>query len=1260
MDAKPEIKLMTLNVNGLGSPIKRAKVMAKIRKEKSQINFLQETHLSRSEHEKLKKFGYKHTYYSSHTNAHKRGVAILISNQVKFEYHKEIRDKEGRFIIVKGSIDETKVTLVNIYAPPESNKQFFKTLFDTITIETEGVCICAGDQNVIIDYDLDTTSLSRGKKNISKLVKNSWEEMGFIDVWRDLHPLRRDYSHYSRTHSVYSRLDYFYSQKENRGLIQGCQIGVADVSDHSAVYMWICLSDRKRNTLWRLNAGLLNNNQVVEQIKKDIESYLTDNDNGETDPAILWDALKAVIRGKLIAISSTMKKERTARYKQLMTKLKSLEQKHKKKTEQGTQNQMIAVRKEIAELLEQEVEKKARYFKQSYYESGPKAAKLLARRLRKQQADIAVHKLHDPKTNQLKYKAEEIETIFKDYYKDLYTHSSAAKEDDIRVFLDKLNLPKIGKTQNERITEEITMDEINRAIGKSKTNKTPGSDGFIAEFFKKLGEVLIPILHNTFNWVLQNGSTPPSWKEAVITVLPKPQKDRTYCQNHRPVSILNVDYKLYTSILSDRLQSFVPDLIDEDQAGFITGRQTQDNIRRTLHIMHKVNQNKTPAALISLDASSAFDRVSWPFLFLTLERFGFQEKAIQCIRSLYIKPTARIKVNGSLTDRFELEQGCRQGCNLSPTLFAIFIEPLAQMVRQNEAITGIEINKQKHIISLFADDVLIYLKNPSNSFEHLMQTLDQFSFYSGYKLNKTKTQILMLNCTPDQKLKERELNWEAKSIRYLGINITKNLSKLYKSNYEEIDRNIKKDIDRWSTYPMGFSDRIGAIKMNILPRLLYLFQSLPVPVPPEQFTKWDKLISRYIWEGKRPRVRFSTLQLPRDRGGMALPNLKKYYYAAQLRPLVCWCSAESNARWKDIEVPGFTFPIQSCIGEREFPKNIKSEIDLDPIVTFTLNIWYSVVKQLKLEKELGLLKWVAYDGKFGPGRMDKRFKQWTDLGITAICLMIQKGEMKSFEELKNTYELANQDLFRYLQMRDYYNKEIRTAEVHPIIKLFVGAYDEVVPRTISALYTCLMSSEKISTLYVKNKWEKELGEDIPEEVWNGMWEAHCNTTQSKGWREFIWKNQIRYFITPKIKSRQIKDQQPCWRKCDHGDPNHTHVFWSCTKIRPFWDVVHAAIGEVLGYEIPNSCLVLYLGHMEGTVQKGDQYLAKILLTAGKKAITRNWLKPDIPDYEQWRSIVDNIEAMERLTFKLRIRDDLYQKRWENWFIYRLKRREIIS
>jgi len=162
--------------------------------------------------------------------------------------------------------------------------------------------------------------------------------MGFFDVWRDLNPKKKDFSYYSAVHSVYSRIDYFFMQKENRDKIQDCQIGVADVSDHCAIYLNIKLGCRRRDTLWRLT-GILNNKLVVEQIKDEIQKYLEENNNNNTDPAVLWDALKAVIRGKLISITSNLKKVIETQYNNLSADLKQLEQTHKEKNTKTKTNQ---------------------------------------------------------------------------------------------------------------------------------------------------------------------------------------------------------------------------------------------------------------------------------------------------------------------------------------------------------------------------------------------------------------------------------------------------------------------------------------------------------------------------------------------------------------------------------------------------------------------------------------------------------------------------------------------------------------------------------------------------------------------------------------------------------------------------------------------------------------------------------------------------------------------------------------------------------
>ena len=924
--------------------------MAKMRKEKTQVIYLQETHLTQQEHNKLRKFGFKNAFFSSFKKGPKRGVAILISNSVNFELIKEINDKEGRYVIAKGKLDNNLVTLVNVYVPPNSDKTFLKLLFEIIAQENEGILICAGDFNMILNAKLDTTNDKRSKTRLSKLVSTSLTELGMFDVWRELHPLERDYTHYSAPHSVYSRIDYFFMNTIDRYRVAECKIGVTDLSDHSISYLNIHLTRRNKNTLWRLNVGMLNNQKTQEEVKKEIKQCIEDNLDSPVEPTILWDTVKAVMRGRLIARAAYQKKTREENYKKLVKQLIILEQQHKNKKDEPVLQQIFNVRRQINDILSQEVEKKLRFTKQTYYESGSKATKYLARRLKVQQASHIIHKIRDPVTKQLLFEPEEIERVFKDYYENLYTQPAAKRDCEMKELLDSLDLPAIGEEQNKKLTSSITKKELDAAISRLKSNKTPGSDGFPSEWYKTFREELTPLLLKSFNLTLTEGKLPPSWKEAIISVIPKQGKNKELCESYRPISILNVDYKIFTSIISKRFENFMSDLIDEDQSGFITGRQTQDNIRRILHIIDQIQRQGLRAVLVSLDAEKAFDCVNWRFLYQVLGKLGIHEQIIKCIRGLYQEPTARIKINGHLTDRFVLQRGTRQGCCFSPTLFAIFIEPLAQLIRQSNNLKGIDIEQQEHRIGLFADDVIVALQDPDRTFPDLMSILEDYGKYSGYKLNIAKTQILTLNYSPGREIREKyKIKWNSKVIKYLGVELAKDHSKTFEINYKNINNNIKADIGRWSVFNMDFETRIEVIKMNVVPRLLYLFQSIPQMIPESQFRHWDKLISRFIWAGKRPRVRYKTLQLPKEEGGLSLPNLKQYFYAAQVKFLVSACCPFYQARWKDIEAKVEGFQIQAILGDKG---NKLAQQSKNEIIKQTLAIWSRMVKEYNMEGDI--------------------------------------------------------------------------------------------------------------------------------------------------------------------------------------------------------------------------------------------------------------------------------------------------------------------
>ena len=170
---------------------------------------------------------------------------------------------------------------------------------------------------------------------------------------------------------------------------------------------------------------------------------------------------------------------------------------------------------------------------------------------------------------------------------------------------------------------EVTLEECYSALKIMAANKAPGSDGFTTEFYQHFWNLLGNYMVKIFNYAFQNGILSISQRQGVISLIPKKKKNLEFLKNWRPVSLLNVDYKILTKVIALRLEKVLPKIISSSQSGYVKGRYIGESIRLIKDVMDFTKEKSLPGIAVFLDFEKAFDSFEWDFLQICLQSFNF-------------------------------------------------------------------------------------------------------------------------------------------------------------------------------------------------------------------------------------------------------------------------------------------------------------------------------------------------------------------------------------------------------------------------------------------------------------------------------------------------------------------------------------------------------------------------------------------------------------------------------------------------------------
>jgi hypothetical protein len=919
-------------------------------------------------------------------------------------------------VILELKIDNSYYAIYNIYNHCQDKEKdqitFLENLENKFQKYSKHIIIAAGDYNIIQNPSLDKWNAKSSDKpsKAAEKLKELLSSNNLLDIWRLQNPNMKKYTWSRRTTKgiQQSRLDYFIINEILAIHTTKAEIQPGFNSDHSLVSIEINNhnNSQKGKGYWKFNNSLLEDADYLKFIKPKIEEY-TKEDTLEVDDKLFWDALKMKIRRDTITYSIHRSKKLKVERVKLKEELEKAED--ELNNSDGSKPTIIEhywnCKNEWQKL---ENSRTAGYIlrsKAQWVEEGERNSKFFIglEKHRQEVKNITELDLGEDKTIT---DDKEILNALNSFYKKLYNNDMVDKN----LFEEYTSDCTLEESDKASLEGNIALEECKEALLEMPNNKSPGLDGFTIEFYKKFWNILGPIYLNCITEIFKSGEMSHDQKNGIISLIPKGDKNPRYIKNWRPISLLNVDYKILTKVLANRIKKVLPTIIHQDQTAYVKDRQIGQNIRVVQDLIDFCKTFNIDGALLLIDFEKAFDSISWDFLQHALKEFGFGEGFRRWVKIIYSNISSHVQNNGHISERFDLGRGIRQGCPVSPYLFIVCVELLASKIRANEEIEGLKIGQVEHKVLQFADDTVLLLKNKKSIIKSL-EMLKIFGKSSGLKMNIDKTELFRLGESLPFNVNDLKLKWVSE-FRYLGIQFCDNKLDMEFKNFRHRLDNMRNLLRIWKQRDLSLKGKVVIIKSLAMAQLIYPMSMLFSP-------KWvvkeaEKYFYDFLWDGKPDKVSRTTVIRAIEDGGLKMVDIDAMARALKCKWVHKLCDSENwDKKWASI--PRFFF---FHISMEEFCASHYTEEMLPTLLPDFYRQCLISLSEIKCDNlnTLGDIKdqYIWYNKYITQKGKPLMFDDWYQKGIVKINDLLDiNNNFVSLEYLVENYDIKNSQYLQY-------------------------------------------------------------------------------------------------------------------------------------------------------------------------------------------------------------------------------------------------------